>query len=124
MNFHSLPKSIQQFFQPKGKDSLTIHAYKEYGEWYFNKFPITWQEQLCFPKVLDKLSGGKNKISLKITTYEVEGAEKIWYLQDDPWYPEASEYVWKDETIWLCPWLQWYFGHKPENMWWEIVGEA
>ena len=120
--FWSIPDSIKDKFKPKGKTSLTINAYKEGGFWYFNLPPITWKECLVFTKALDEISGGKDKVKMTITTYEVEGAEKVWYFQDDPLYPEASEYYWNDYKIWLCPWLQWYFGHKPENIWFKVEG--
>ena len=103
-SFWNLPEAIKEKFKPKGKTSLNITAYKEGKFWYFNYPPITWKESLVFAKALDEISGGKDKVKMTITTYEVEGAEKVWYFQDDPLYPEASEYYWNDYKIWLCPW--------------------
>lgn len=119
--FHSLPQSVLDFFQPKDKTSLTIHAYKtDLDEWFFNYFPITWKEGLCFPEALDELAGGARRITLTISTEPMDGAERVTFLMDDPYYPAASEYVWKQHRIWLCPWLQWFFGYKPADLWFVV----
>ena len=119
--FHKLPESVLRFFQPKDKTSLTIHAYRcDDGEWYFNRFPITYKECLCFPDVLNELSGGKSRIKLTVSSEPIQDAERVEFLMDDPYYPEASEYVWKHHRIWLCPWLQWFFGYKPADLWFQV----
>ena len=76
--FWSIPDSIKDKFKlENGKTSLTINAYKEGGFWYFNLPPITWKECLVFTKALDEISGGKDKVKMTITTYEVEGVRRF-----------------------------------------------
>ena len=83
-------------------------------------FPITWKECLCFHEVLDKLSNGNRRITLIVSTEPSEDAERVEFLMDDPYYPEASEYIWQGHRIWLCPWLQWFFGYKPADLWFKV----
>ena len=119
--FHSLPQSVLDFFQPKDKTSLTINAYRcNDGEWYFNRFPITFKEGLCFPEVLNELSNGKPRIKLVVSTEQLPGSERVVYEMDDPFWSEASIYRWKGHEIWLCPWLQWFFGYKPADLWFQV----
>ena len=118
--FWKIPESVTDFFKPKGKTSITFTAYKVGDGWYFNYPPITWMESLVFTKAMDEIAKGKNKIKMTITTYKVDGAEKAWKFQDDPIWMEATEYYWKDHMIWICPWAQWYFGHKPDNFWFTV----
>ena len=108
---------MKNVFKPKGKTSLKITAFKEDGDWMFNLPPITWKESLCFPDALNEISQGKNKVSLFISIVPVENAEVMDWYQCDPCWMEANEYTWKGHNIWLCPWLQWYFGEVPEKIW-------
>ena len=115
--FWKTPEWLKQLLKPHHPNSLTFTAYKEGNEWFFNLAPITWGETLCFPEVLDELSHGKDKLKLSVTTYPVEGALTAHYLWDDVWCQEGSIYAFGEHNIYLCPWLQWFFGTKPECLW-------
>ena len=118
--FHQLPQSVLDFFQPKDAEQLTIHAYKQGGEWFFNRFPITFREQLCFPEVLDALADGQDRITLTVSINPSADAQRVSYVMDDPCWTDASIYHWSGHDIWLCPWLQWFFGHKPADLWFTV----
>ena len=114
----SLPKWMTNLVKPNNPTSLTIHAYKWNGDWYFNApHLLTWMESLVFTDVLDELAVGGNKCTLTISTTHVDGAISIWYEGDDAWDQTASIYVWGTKTIWLCGWLPWFFGYKPSTLW-------
>ena len=67
---------------------------------------------------LDEMAEGAQSLWLKASIYKEEGAMKIWYEGDDTWDQTASIYIDPaGQTIWLCGWLPWYFGYKPENLW-------
>ena len=117
-NFYwTLPEWVKDFFKPKGKTSLTITAFKEDGDWFFNLPPITWKESLCFPEALNYIAEGKSKVRLYISTQPFVGAEEMHWERQDPLWQEANEYSWNDHIIWLCPWLQWWFGSVPKTIW-------
>ena len=118
--FWSIPNWVKDFFKPKGKTKLTITAYKDGSDWYFNLPPITWKESLVFSEALNELAKGANEVKLTISSKPIEGAEKIWWFQSDPCWMEANIYYWKDHEIWLCPWNQWYFGEVHENLWFTV----
>ena len=116
----SLPPQLTKLIQPKGKTSITFKAYKEGEQWYFNApLLLTWKESLMMPKQLDEMAEGAQSLWLKASIYKEEGATlKIWYEGDDTWDQTASIYIDPaGQTIWLCGWLPWYFGYKPENLW-------
>ena len=119
-SFWSLPQSVRDDNRPVGKTLLSIMAYKEDGLWYFDLPPITHKEMLVFTEALDELAKGESTVALSITTYEVPGAQEVRYVCDDPDDSESSEYSWNGHLIWLCPWLQWYFGEKPKTMWFKV----
>ena len=67
---------------------------------------------------LDAMAQGEDHVSLTVTTYPVDGAMKLWFEGHDPLDMSASIYVDPDgKTVWLCGWLPWYFGTKPEALW-------
>lgn len=115
----SLPPQLTKLIQPKGKTSIAIKAYKEGEQWYFNApLLLTWKESLMMPDQLDEMAEGATSVWIEATTYKVEGAMKIWYEGDDTWDQTASIYVDPNgKTVWLCGWLLWFFGYKPEALW-------
>ena len=115
----SLPQSLQSLIKPKGKEDITFKAYKEGDQWYFNApLLLTWKESLMMPEQLDELADGNDSLWITATTYPMEGAMKIWLEGHDPMDMTASIYIDPNgKTIWLCGWLLWFFGYKPENLW-------
>ena len=114
----STPSWITNIIKPKDKTTLSFVAYKHGNGWYFDKPSLlTWKEALVFDEALDEISQGHSKINFTLSSVPIHGAEKAWYFQDDPIDMTASHYYWKDHLIWLCGWLPWYFGHKPQNLW-------
>ena len=70
------------------------------------------------PEQLDELADGNDSLWITATTYPMEGAMKIWLEGHDPMDMTASIYIDPNgKTIWLCGWLLWFFGYKPENLW-------
>ena len=120
-NFYwTLPQKVKDFFRPKGKTQLTITAFKEGEDWMFNLPPITWKESLCFPEALNEIAKGRTKVKLFISTQPVEGAEVMHWERQDPCWTEANEFSWNNHIIWLCPWLQWWFGEVPQRIWFTV----
>ena len=114
----SLPKWITGLIQPKGKTSIKFTAFVHEGLWYFH-LPqyLTWWEGLAPVAQLEEFAKGADHVSLTVTTYPVEGAMKFWFEGHDPLDLSASIYVDPlGRTCWLCGWLPWYFGHKPEAL--------
>lgn len=120
--FWYMPDWVKTIFKPKGKTTLSITAYKDGDEWYFNKFPITWKESLVFKEALDHMAQGKSKMKIFISTQQFPGAEVMSWYQADPCWMEANEYTWKGFQIWICPWSQWYWGFVPEQMYFTVEG--
>ena len=118
--FWSVPQWVKDLCQPKGKTELNITAYKEGKSWYFDLPPITIKESLLFEDALDELAQGKDKLELTISSVPIEGADKLTWSHSDPSWPEANEYLWKDQLIWLCPWNQWYFGEVHKTLWFSV----
>ncbi len=115
----SLPTWLTDKVKPNGKTTLSFTAYKaDDGYWYFNKPALlTWKESLVFTDALNELAGDSTKLDMTLSSEPIPGAHKAWYCQDDPLDLTASHYYWGDHLIWLCGWLPWYFGDKPENLW-------
>ena len=116
----ALPKWITDAIQPKGKTSISFKAYKKGENWYFDApLLLTWNEGLACTDQLDELADGSDSIWITASTEPIEDAAmKIWYEGDDAWDQTASIYIDpKGKTIWLCGWLLWYFGYKPEYLW-------
>ena len=113
-----LPQWLTSAIQPKNKTSFTLTAFKHGEEWFFHApLLLTWWEGLAPVNQLNELAKGKDKVKLTVTTFEVDGALKLTYDQDDPWDQSASHYFDPDlQTVWLCGWLPWYFGGKPEYL--------
>ena len=114
----ALPSWVTKLIQPKGKTSITFTAFKHDGYWFFH-LPqyLTWWEGLHSGHVLEQLSKGADQVTLTTTTYPVDGALKLTYQEDDALDLSASIYFTPDlQTVWLCGWLPWYFGHKPEYL--------
>ena len=123
-SFHSLTPQEQAVHQPQDQKELTIFPYKEHGCWVFDREPITWKELLVFTSLLDKFAKGANKIKLEITTDFASGWDSIQYESDDQTDPQASLYYLNSdptEDVWLCSWLPWFFGYKPERIWFQVT---
>ena len=113
-----LPQWLTSAIQPKNKTSFTLTAFKHEEQWFFHApLLLTWWEGLAPVNQLNELAKGKDKVKLTVTTHPVDGAMKLTYQEDDALDQSASVYFDPDlQTVWLCGWLPWYFGGKPEYL--------
>jgi hypothetical protein len=135
----SLPKSLQNQLQKltKGKTKWTTTLYKmqDNQDWYLSLPQLmTYNESLTYgtEKTLDlmytKLTGEQPTSNSKLlSTWSSEplpdGNCTLTYQGDDDLDKESSYYLCEEtQTLcWLCPYLQWLMGEKPQKLYLKLT---
>lgn len=127
----SLPQGLKDLLQPKGKTTWNLTIYKNSnGTWGFNiPYLLTFNEMLLggtelaldwwYHHLTGEWATTGAKLKMKASAEPFEGYKaKAWFEYDDPTNQAASFYYepTSEHLMWLCPYLPWLFGSKPENL--------
>ena len=134
----SLPKSLQDSLQKQfcsGKSEWELMPYKNPdGSWGFD-LPklLTINEKLiggtdlCMDYYWEKLNGSKpqpgDQLKMLCSSNPLEdGNCELSFQGDDDLDPQSSYYLDKESGIlcWLCPYLTFLFGGKPEKLYLKL----
>ena len=132
-----LPKSLQDKLQQSflGKSEWELLPYKNPdGSWGFDlPMLLTINEKLiggtdlCLDYYWEKLNGSKpqpgDQLKMLCSSNPLEdGNCELSFQGDDELDPGSSYYLDKESGIlcWLCPFLPWLFGNKPEKLYLKL----
>lgn len=112
--------------------NLSIIAHKNYNCWVFDhKHQNTVNEPLCngtelvldeyFRIGMNRDPKPNDKMEVFVSTEDFEGSDTVLSFQST----NDSGTIYLDmvlfEEVWLCPWLQSYFGYKPSELYVKLT---
>ena len=139
-SFWNLPPAVRKTLEIlTGKQTWTLDCYRlENGLWAFDlPLLLTWQELFVggtelnfdhwYAKLTDKIptKGSKMKVTVSSSVLEDQTTECRFLFNDDEFHTmsrtnkESASYYRDLESglhIWLCPYVQFLFGVKPETL--------
>jgi hypothetical protein len=112
--------------------NLSIIAYKNYNCWIFDhKHQNTVNEPLCngtelvldeyFRIGMNRDPKPNDKMEVFVSTEDFEGSDTVLSFQSTNDLGTTYLDMVLFEEVWLCPWLQSYFGYKPSELYVKLI---